>query len=68
MRIGAFVWPEERIEHIGRHGVTPEEVEEVCFGKPIGATGEIGRRESGILYLGSNRRGSLLVLCGYPIS
>jgi uncharacterized protein len=35
MRIGAFVWPEERIEHIGRHGVTPEEVEEVCFGKPL---------------------------------
>ena len=35
MRINAFVWPEERIEHIGRHGVTPEEVEEVCFEKPL---------------------------------
>ncbi len=34
MRIDALVWPEERIEHIARHGVTPEEVEEVCFGKP----------------------------------
>ena len=33
MRIDAFFWPEERIEHIARHGVTPEEVEEVCFGK-----------------------------------
>ena len=33
MRIDAFVWPEDRIEHISRHGVTPEEVEEVCFGK-----------------------------------
>jgi uncharacterized protein len=33
MRIEALLWPEERIEHIARHGVTPAEVEEVCFGK-----------------------------------
>jgi uncharacterized DUF497 family protein len=33
MRIHEFLWPEDRIEHIARHGVTPEEVEEVCFGK-----------------------------------
>jgi uncharacterized DUF497 family protein len=35
MTIGEFIWPEERIEHIGRHGVTPDEVEEVCFRKPL---------------------------------
>jgi uncharacterized protein len=35
MTIDQFIWPEERIEHIGRHGVMPEEVEEVCFGKPL---------------------------------
>jgi len=34
MRIKAFIWPEERIEHIARHGVLPEEVEDVCFGRP----------------------------------
>lgn len=33
MTIDEFVWPEERIEHIAEHGVTPEEVEEVCYGK-----------------------------------
>jgi uncharacterized protein len=33
MRIKDFVWSEERIEHIARHGVTPDEVEETCFGK-----------------------------------
>ena len=33
MRIKRFVWPEERVEHIARHGVTPEEVEEACSGK-----------------------------------
>ena len=33
MSIDEFLWPEDRIEHIACHGVTPEEVEEVCFGK-----------------------------------
>jgi uncharacterized DUF497 family protein len=33
MTINEFIWPEERIEHIAQHGVTPEEVEEACFGK-----------------------------------
>jgi len=35
MTIHEFVWPQERIDHIARHGVEPEEVEEVCFGKPM---------------------------------
>lgn len=32
MRIYEFVWNQNRIEHIARHGVVPEEVEEACFG------------------------------------
>jgi len=28
-----FVWPEDQVDHIARHGVTPEEFEEVCSGK-----------------------------------
>jgi len=35
MQIREFVWPEDRIDHIGRHGVTPEEVEEACFGQAL---------------------------------
>ena len=35
MRIREFVWPEDRIDHIARHGVTLEEVEEACFGSPL---------------------------------
>jgi uncharacterized protein len=34
MKIYAFVWPQERIDHIAEHGVTPAEVEEICFGRP----------------------------------
>ena len=33
MRIDRLIWPEERIEHIARHGITPDEVEAVCFGR-----------------------------------
>ena len=32
MKIHQFIWPEDRIEHIARHGITSEEVEETCFG------------------------------------
>jgi uncharacterized DUF497 family protein len=30
VRIHEFVWVEDRIDHISRHGVRPEEVEQVC--------------------------------------
>lgn len=32
MKIHEFIWPEDRIDHIACHGVTPEEVEETYFG------------------------------------
>ena len=35
MKIHELIWPEDRIEHIARHGVRPEEVEEVCFGRSL---------------------------------
>ena len=35
MRVPEFVWPQDRIDHIARHGVTPEEVEEACFGRAL---------------------------------
>ena len=31
MLMNNLIWPEEQIEHIACHGVTPDEVEEVCF-------------------------------------
>jgi uncharacterized protein len=35
MRIRDFVWPQDRIDHIARHDITPEEIEEICFGQPL---------------------------------
>ncbi|MBI2204733.1 MAG: BrnT family toxin [Candidatus Rokubacteria bacterium] len=35
MPISEVLWPEDRVDHIARHGVTPEEFEQVCFGLPL---------------------------------
>jgi uncharacterized DUF497 family protein len=35
MEVETFVWPDDRIDHIARHGVTPEEVEQACRGRPL---------------------------------
>lgn len=35
MKILRILWPQERIDHIARHAVTPEEFGEVCFGGPF---------------------------------
>ena len=32
MIIGELEWDDENVGHITRHNVTPEEVEDVCFG------------------------------------
>ncbi len=34
MLYNAFEWDEENIEHILRHNVVPDEVEEACINKP----------------------------------
>ena len=35
MYIHGLIWPDERTEHIARHGIEPNEVEEVCFGHAL---------------------------------
>jgi len=35
MKIHELIWPEDRIDHIRRHRVTPEEVDQTCFGQPF---------------------------------
>jgi uncharacterized protein len=33
MTIRQIIWPRDRVDHIARHNITPQEVEEVCFGR-----------------------------------
>jgi hypothetical protein len=35
MKVQELVWTNDRIQHISRHGVRPQEVEEVCFGDSL---------------------------------
>jgi uncharacterized protein len=35
MRIDRLIWDAGNIIHIARHGVVPDEVEEVCYGDPL---------------------------------
>ena len=61
-RVAAFEWAESNIDHLGRHGVHPEEAEEACYRKPFILKGK------GRLYLiyGRTRDGRhLLVVLRY---
>jgi uncharacterized DUF497 family protein len=57
MPISEFLWPEDRINHIARHGVQPEEVEEVCFGKPLVFAAESAGRNPVYHVLGETEAG-----------
>lgn len=76
MTIGELIWPEERVEHIARHGVSPEEVEEVCFGRPLVLRAK-SRGENLVYYvLGQTEAGRYLFCAvirladgkGYPVT
>ena len=62
MRITEFVWPQDRIDHIHRHGVTPEEVEEVCFGEPLVLRAK-SRGENPVYYVLGQTKGGRYIFC-----
>ncbi|MBI3960132.1 MAG: hypothetical protein HY328_15065 [Chloroflexi bacterium] len=35
MNFYTIIWPEDRVDHIARHNVTPDEFDEVCFGQSL---------------------------------
>lgn len=57
MPISEFLWPSDRVEHIGRHGIQPEEVEEVCFGKAFVLTARSEGKNPVYHVLGENDAG-----------
>ena len=68
MKIHEFVWPQDRIDHIDRHGVTPEEVEQMCFGRPLVQRAK-SQGENPVYYiLGQTDAGRYLfsVVIGFP--
>jgi hypothetical protein len=68
VEIFEFVWPEDRVAHLGRHGVSPEELEEICFGRPLVQQAK-ARGENPVYYvLGQTEAGRYLfcVVIGFP--
>ena len=76
MKIREFIWPEDRIDHIARHRITPEEVEEVCFGRPLVQRARSEEKNPVYYVLGQTRAGRYLFCVviqfpdgkGYPVT
>ena len=76
MRIREFVWPDERIDHIAGHGITPEEFEEACFGKALVLRGKSEGQNPVYYVLGQTDAGRYLFCVviqfpdgkGYPVT
>jgi len=76
MRIHELIWPEDRINHIAQHDVTPEEVEEVCFGKAFVQRAKSEGRNPLYYVLGQTEAGRYLFCVvirfpdgrGYPVT
>jgi uncharacterized protein len=76
MKINEFIWPRDRIEHISRHGVTPEEFEEACFGHAFVQRAK-SQGENPVYYVLSRTNAGRYLFCvviqfpdgkGYPIT
>ena len=76
MRIHEFVWPQDRIDHIDRHGVRPEEVEQACFGQALVQRAK-SEGENPVYYVLGQTDAGRYLLCvvirfpdgkGYPIT
>lgn len=61
MEITTLVWDERNIDHIARHQVEPEEVEEVCFSKPLILRAR-GKRQKLYYVLGQTGSGRYLFI------
>jgi uncharacterized DUF497 family protein len=74
--ISQFVWSDDRVAHIGRHNVLPEEFEEVCFGDALVLRAKSTGKNPVYYVLGETEAGRHL-LCvvisfpdgkGYPVT
>ena len=57
-----FDWDSANMEHIARHGVTPEEAEQVVQNDPLDAPAAIRNGEVRTVHLGETDAGRLLVV------
>ena len=60
MPISEVLSPEDRVDHIARHGIRPEEFEEVCFGAPLVLRAKATGQNPVYYLLGETEAGRLL--------
>jgi hypothetical protein len=58
----AFDWDEANIRHVARHGVLPEEAEQVILNDPVDVGVEIVEGEERCLNLGATVQGRVLLV------
>jgi len=76
VEIHELIWPEDRIEHIAKHGVLAGEVEEVCFGRPFVQRAKSSGKNPVYYVLGQTAAGRYLFCViirfpdakGYPVT
>ncbi len=57
-----FDWDSANVEHIARHGVTPEEAEQVVQNNPLDAPAVLRNGETRTVHLGQTDAGRVLVV------
>ena len=60
--MAAFDWDQANIDHIARHGITPEEAEQVVLNDPIDLTMQLRDGEERTPQVGETDDGRLLVV------
>lgn len=58
LRIKRLIWDEWNVAHLARHGVTPDQIEELCAGDPVVQEGHSGR----ILVFGPIKSGKMMTV------
>lgn len=57
-----FQWDEGNIPHIARHGVAPEEAEQVFFNGPLQLSSQHRSNEARVVIIGKTDTGRILVV------
>jgi uncharacterized DUF497 family protein len=76
VEISEFVWTQDRLNHVGRHGVEAGEFEEVCFGKALVLRAKSEGKNPAYYVLGETEAGRYLFCVvisfpdgkGYPVT